>query len=466
MMLAAELTLANVDVAILERRPDRAIESSRGGGLHARTIEVLDQRGVADRFIEAGRPMQVAGFGYMTLDISDFPSRHPYGLALWQKQFEEILGGWIDELAVPVERGCEVTGFAQDDDGVDVHTAGGRAFRAQYLVGCDGGRSVVRRAAGIDFPGWDASMSSIIAEVEMTEEPDVGMRRDEKGIHAMGLLEDGRVRVVVRDEQVTTTEATLEDLRDAIIAAWGRDFGPKNPTWISRFSDTTRQAASYRAGRVLLAGDAANVHSPVGGQGLNTGIQDAVNLGWKLAQVVRGESGSSLLDSYHDERHPVAARVLRTTMAQTALMRANDRTDALRDKIGELLALDDARKLLGGEMSGLDIHYDLGEGHPLVGRRMPDLEVETADGPVRVYTLLHEARPALLNFGHGGAVAAGRWADRVRLVDAGYAGEWELPVLGAVSAPSAVLVRPDGYVAWVGEGSDTGLSDALARWFG
>ena len=229
----------------------------------------------------------------------------------------------------------------------------------------------------------------------------------------------------------------------------------------------TRQAATYRAGRILLAGDAAHVHSPVGGQGLNIGVQDAVNLGWKLAEVVHQTVPDSLLDTYHAERHPVAARVLRNTMAQVALMRADDRTEALRDVVSELLSMDEPRQRFAAMMSGLDVHYDLGEGHPLLGRRMPDLDLVTADGPVRVFTLLHDARPVLLNLGESGGFDIGPWADRVPLVNARYDGPWELPVIGSVPAPTAVLVRPDGYVAWVGEDpTRLGLDDALTTWFG
>jgi 3-(3-hydroxy-phenyl)propionate hydroxylase len=468
LMLAGELALAGVDVAIVERRVNQDLPGSRAGGLHARTIEVLDQRGIADRFLSEGTVAQVAGFAWIRLDIGDFPTRHNYGLGLRQDHIERILAGWVGELAVPIYRGRDVTGFAQDDTGVDVEVSDGSSLRAEYLVGCDGGRSVIRKAAGIEFPGWDPTTSSLIAEVEIAEEPDWGARRDARGAQVFSRLEEGGpVRVLVTEQHVGAAgEPTLRDLSEALIAVYGTDYGVHSPTWISRFTDMTRQAAAYRDRRVLLAGDAAHVHYPVGGQGLNIGVQDAVNLGWKLAQVVKGTSPERLLETYQAERHPVAALVLRTTMAQTALLRSDERIDALRDTVSELLSMDEPRKRFAGMMSGLDIHYDLGEGHPLLGRRMPDLDLVADGGPLRVFTLLHDARPVLLNLGESGAFDIGPWADRVRLIDAAYGGVWELPVLGAVDAPEAVLIRPDGYVAWVGDPTDTGLRDALTTWFG
>ena len=468
LMLAGELALAGVDVAIVERRASQELDGSRSRGLYARTIEVLDQRGLADRFLSQGQVTQRAGFSGIILDISDLPTRHKYVLALPQERFEEILAGWVAELAVPVYREREVTGLVQDAAGVDVELAGGQSIRADYLVGCDGGRSLIRKAAGIEFPGWDPSISSMIAEVEMDEEPQWGIRYDDQGTQALGPLEDGkRVGVVVSEKYAGQTgEPTLRDLSEALIAAWGTDYGLQHATWISRFTDMTRQAASYRDRRVLLAGDAAHVHYPVGGQGLQTGVQDAVNLGWKLGQVVSGTSPEGLLDTYHAERHPVAARVLRTTMAQTALTRSDARIDALRDTMAELLGLAEPRKRIAAMITGLDLHYDLGEGHPLLGRRMPDLDLVTASGPLRVFTLLHGARPVLLNLGAPGGLDITGWAGRVRLIDADYAGPWELPVLGAVTAPAAVLIRPDGYVAWAGDPAHPGLNDALTTWFG
>jgi 2-polyprenyl-6-methoxyphenol hydroxylase-like FAD-dependent oxidoreductase len=463
MMLAAELAVAKVAVAVVERRASQELDGSRSGGLHSRTIEVLDQRGIADRFLAEGEAMQIQRFAGVRLDISDFPTRHNYGLALWQRHFERILAAWVSELGVPIAREREVTGFAQDGTGVDVELSDGQSLRADYLVGCDGGRSVIRKAAGIEFPGWDPSTSWLIAEVEMDQQPEFGLR--EGG--GIGRSDRGSVRVVLTETHVEHAgEPTLEDLSEVLTAVDGTDYGVHSPTWISRFTDMTRQAAAYRERRVLLAGDAAHVHPPQGGQGLNTGVQDAVNLGWKLAQVVNGTSPDSLLDTYHAERHPVGARVQHDAMAQRALRATDEATDALRDAMTELLGMDEPRKRFAGIVSGLDIHYDLGEGHPLLGRRMPDLDLVTADGPVRVYERLHDAKPVLLNVGAPGGFDLTPWADRVQLIDAEYVGLWELPVLGGVAAPTGVLIRPDGYVAWVGEDTHLGLTDALTTWFG
>jgi 2-polyprenyl-6-methoxyphenol hydroxylase-like FAD-dependent oxidoreductase len=478
LMLAGELALAGVDVAIVERRANQALAGSRAGGLHARTIEILDQRGIADRFLAQGQVVQAVSFAGTRLDIGDFPTRHNHVLGLWQSHIERILAGWVDELSVTIYRASEVNGFAQDQTGVDVALSDGRSLRAQYLVGCDGGRSLVRKLAGIAFPGWDPTISNLIAEVEMTEEPPLGVRHDSRGSHAIGrneyeirngevIFKDaGPLRVMVTEQQLETGEPTLSDLSQALAAVYGTDFGVHNPTSISRFTDVTRQAAAYRDRRVCLAGDAAHVHAPDGGQGLNTGVQDAVNLGWKLAQVVKAQSPESLLDTYHAERHPVGARVLHNTMAAVALRRPDDRTKALRETMSELLAMDEPRIRFAGMLSGLDIRYDLGEGHPLLGRRTPDLDLVTADGPVRVFHLLHDARPVLINFAEPGRFGMTQWEYRVRCIDAQYHGAWELPVLGVAAAPAAVLIRPDGHVAWVGEGNYEGVADALTFWFG
>ncbi len=479
LMLAGELALAGVDVAIVERRPDQTLIGSRAGGLSARTLEVLDQRGIVDRFLKEGQVAQVTGFAVTRLDISDFPTRHNYGLALRQKHIEHILAGWVEELRVPVYRGRNVTGFSQDESGVTVALSDGGSLRASYLVGCDGGRSVIRKAAGIAFPGWEATVSNILAEAEMREEPPLGVHRTAWGMHAFGrenyeirdgkiiFATEGPVNIMVTERTPgATTEPTLEDLCEALVAACGTDYGIHNLTWISRFTDMSRQAETYRQGRVLLAGDAAHVHSPVGGQGLNTGVQDAVNLGWKLAQVVKGSSPESLLDTYQAERHPVAARVLRTTMAQVALQRTDDRTEALRDIVTDWLGMDILRKQVAAEMSGLSIRYDLGDGHPLLGRRMPDLDLALPEGVTRVYTLLHAAQPVLLDFSGAGRLDITPWSARARHVHAQYDGLWELPAIGTVAAPGAVLIRPDGHVAWAGGEGGDGLHAVMTAWFG
>jgi 2-polyprenyl-6-methoxyphenol hydroxylase-like FAD-dependent oxidoreductase len=467
-MLAAELALARVDVAIVERRETQELAGSRAGGLHPRTIEVLDQRGIVDGFLSEGQVFRVAPFAHVMVDISDLGSRHSYYLAIWQNRIEGLLADWVAALSVPIYRGRELASFAQDDSGVRVELSDGSALRATYLVGCDGGRSLVRKHAGIDFPGWDATASYLIAEAEMAEEPAWGIRRNERGINALGKLDDGRrVRMVLSEPRLSHgDDPTLRDLREALRAVYGTDYGVQNATWISRFTDMARQAAAYRDRRVLLAGDAAHVHSPAGGQGLNVGVQDAVNLGWKLAQVVHGTSPETLLDTYHAERHPVGARVLRNSMAITALERGDARTQALRETLSEVMPLDAPRKQYFANLCGLSIHYDLGEGHPLLGRRMPDLDLLTEGGPRRVFSLLHDARPVLLDLTPASRLDIAPWTNRVQRVVARYEGAWELPVLGAVTAPGAVLIRPDGYVAWASEGTEQGLREALSRWFG
>ena len=476
LMLAGELALGGIGVEILERRTTPELLGTRARGFHSRTIEILDQRGIADRFLAEGRTAQALSFGGTPLDVASLPTRHPYTLGLGQPRMERILLGWVEELGVTLRRGVEVSGFAQDDQGVDVHLTGGDPLRTGYLVGADGGRSVVRQAAGIDFVGAEATRSHLIAEVRVSEETPTGIRLDEVGIHAMNVLEDGRtVGMVVTEQRLgPPTEPTLADLGEALTAVYGTDFGIHDPVWISRFTDATRQADGYRHGRVLLAGDAAHTHPPTGGQGIGLGVQDAVNLGWKLAQVVRGVSPDALLDSYGAERHPATARVLRNVMVQALLQRGDARTEATRDTISDLLGFDGPRTQLAGLLSGLDVRHDLGEGHPVLGRRIPDLDLVTAEGPRRVFELLHDARPVLLeltapgvpDLAEPGHLDLAPWADRVLRVRAQHTGTWELPVIGTVPAPRAVLVRPDGHVAWVGDETRTGLTDALRTWCG
>ena len=467
LMLAGELALAGVDVAVMERRTGRDLAGSRAGGMTPRTIEVLDQRGIADRFLDEGTIGQNGHYAGLFFDMSDLPTRRNYGLALLQYRVETILAKWIAELGVTVHYGREVTDFTQDDSGVGATVSDGTTLRAGYLVGCDGGRSVVRKRAGIDFPGWEPSTSCLVADVHMAGVPPWGLHRHGR-FHSFFTFDgEDTVRVMVAESQVgNAAEPTLAELSEALIAVCGTNYGLHSATWISRFTDATRQAAAYRAGRVLLAGDAAHIHFPIGGQGLNTGIQDAVNLGWKLAQVVRGVSGEEILDTYHAERHPVAARVLHNTMAQTALNGPGPRIDALRDTMAELLTMDAPRTRIAAMMCGLDIHYDLGDGHPLLGRRMPDLDLQTNSGPSRVFTLLHQAHGVLLKFDDRAfEFDIAPWSEQVSMFDVHYSGAWELPVIGAVAAPQAVLVRPDGYVAWVADGSSAGLPDVLDRWF-
>ncbi|MFO1468983.1 MAG: FAD-dependent monooxygenase [Steroidobacteraceae bacterium] len=468
MMLAAELALANIDVAVIERRPTRDLAGLRAGGLHPRTLEILDQRGVAERFISQGQKHASLHL-HVPLHMSELPTRHNYVLALTQNHIERILADWVEgDLAVPIQRGCEVVGFVQDDSGVEVTLSHGERRRVQFLVGCDGGRSRVRKAAGIGFPGWDATTSWLIAEAQVREEPPRGFREDAHGTHAIGTLQDGRsVRVVLTEPQLAVgDEPTVADLREELIAIFGTDFGVHDVSWISRFTDLTRQAERYRAGRVLLAGDAAHVHPPMGGQGLNVGLQEAVNLGWKLAQVIRRQSPVDLLDTYHTERHPVAACVLRNTMVEVALRRTDERSRALRESHYELLSMVEPSQHRAARLAALDVSYAPGGRHPLVGRRIPDLDLVTREGPRRIFSLLHRARPVLINFAEGFGRALAPWESCVEIVDARCDGAWELPLLGRVLAPPAVLIRPDGYVAWVGECADPGLAEELLRWVG
>ncbi|GAB1814359.1 FAD-dependent monooxygenase [Mycobacterium sp. MUNTM1] len=467
LMLAGELALAGIDIAVIERRTHHDLAGSRAGGMTSRTLEILDQRGIVDRFLTQGWTGQIGHYAGIPLPIGDLPARHNYGLGLPQYRIERALAGWARELGANLRLGCEVTGFTQDDGGVDVALSDGATLRTQYLIGCDGGRSLIRKNAGIDFPGWDPSTSCLLADVEMGEDPPWGMHRA-GGFHSFFKLEDdGPVRVMVAEPDVGKIgEPTLNDVREALITIRGTDYGIRSATWISRFTDVTRQASSYRDRRVLLAGDAAHVHFPIGGQGLNTGMQDAMNLGWKLAHVINGTSPEMLLDTYHTERHPVAANVLHNTMAQTALNGSGARIDALRDAVSELIALDGPRRRIAAMMCGLDIHYDLGHGHPQLGRRMPDIDVHTAAGPTRVCTLLHHGQAVLLNLRTPWSFDASPWAHTLSVIHAEYAGGWELPIIGNVTTPHAVLIRPDGYVAWVGNGTQTGLTTALTSWLG
>lgn len=468
MMLAGELAVAGVDVAIVERRLDQSLEGSRASGLHPRAIELLDQRGIADRFLSQGQKHYSVAMAGTILNASDRSTRHNYTLGLWQEKIERGLADWIAELAVTLYRGCEFAGFRDGKDRVEVELADGRTFRCRYLVGCDGGRSLVRKSAGIAFAGTEPETSYLIFEAAVADDPPLGIRYKERGLYALGRFDEGpRVRGVVTEQQLEREGSPREeDLRKALIAGYGSDLDVREISWLSRFTDAARLAQTYRKGRVLLAGDAAHVHSPVGGQGLNIGLQDAVNLGWKLAQVVKGISADLLLDTYHSERHPVGAALLEMTLALTALNRGDERTTALRAFVAKTMQMDEPRRWYSASVSGLDVRYGPEGAHPLLGRRMPDLDIVVAGGATRVFELMHEAKPLLLNLNARDGVEIGRWAGRVQRVDATFDGKCELPLMGVVPTPAAVLMRPDGHVAWVGSGSAEGLTEALETWFG
>ncbi|MER5511874.1 FAD-dependent monooxygenase [Streptomyces sp. NPDC002766] len=481
LMLACELRLAGADVVVAEQLPERTGES-RAGGLHSRTLEVLDQRGVVDRFLAAGDLTPVGHFSGLWLDFDEFQSRHPLPLMILQSTIERLLEEWAAELGVRIRWSSEVTGLRQDEAGVTVElrTAerASTSLRARYLVGCDGGRSSVRRLSGVDFPGTPATMTALLGDVEIPDLPEdfIFMRRCPGGHFSALALEPGVHRVITSEyDRVADRDAsvTFEQLRESLVRLAGTDYGMRNPRWISRFGDAARQAAKYREGRVLLAGDAAHIHYPAGGQGLNIGVQDAVNLGWKLAAVVRGRAPESLLDTYHTERHPVGERLLHNTRAQSALARPGAEMDALREVFGSLMVFDDVNRYLRDMITALDIRYAVDDDHPLAGRRVPDADLKTPEGAISVYELLHTAHPVLLDLSGGAgttaAVAEG-WADRVDLVEARSQDDhWPVPAVGDVPAPSALLIRPDGHVAWAADSGAldaSALRTALTIWFG
>lgn len=467
LMLAAELAIAGVDVVVVERRTDQHVDGSRAGGLLPRSIEVLDQRGVADRFLNAGHTVPAHGFAGIPMDISDLPTRHNYVLALRQSDFEPILADWVlGDLGVPVERGRKAIGVVQHEEGVDLELDDGRILRSLYVVGCDGGRSLVRDAAGIGYVGAEPTRSWIVAEADTAEEPPVGVRYDEAGMHGAGRIgEHGPVRFVSTEQALRSGPPTIDELRECLVGVFGTDLGVHSPRWMSRFNDAARLATTYRDRRVLLAGDAAHIHPPHGGQGLNTGLQDAVNLGWRLADATTGRSPDTLLDSYGAERRPVAARVLHNTLAQVALTSGGARAQALRDITAQLLASDASRIPLAAMLCALDVAYDLGAdevAHPLVGRRMPDIDLQPSGEQSRLFEALVPARPILVTFGPHARNDLADGARPVHVVQAARQEALELPVLGTVTSPPAALVRPDGHVAWTGEPTEQNLFRALS----
>lgn len=473
LMLACELRRGGCSVELIDLASARS-GTSRAAGMHVRTMEVLDQRGMLEAFEAVGSPMDAGHFAGIRLDMSTLPTRRPYMLGIMQTQTEEVLEGFARDLGVPVQWSTEVIALEQTATGVAVTTDGPDAVvtrLADYVVGCDGSRSTVRRLAGIPFEGTDARYVTQLADVEVDRPPahPTFLERWPGGIITFlpfgGFDGETWQRVMVTEYQPPEEDSdapSLERMRSTLARVAGTDFGIHTARWLSQFADAARQATHYRAGRVFVAGDAAHIHPPLGGQGMNLGIQDAANLGWKLAAVVRGNAPEELLDTYHDERHPVAARVLENTRAQTSLLEPGDNATALRETFRRLMHVEEANERISAEISGLDVCYPSGAEHAVVGRRIPDCDIVIGASRYRLYELLHAARPLLIDFGARLDVEV---ADTVARVSASCTvGSWRLPVLGWVPVPAALLVRPDGYVAWAGDaGSTRGLYRAAER---
>ncbi|GAA0997633.1 rifampin monooxygenase [Acrocarpospora macrocephala] len=458
LMLAGELRLHGVHALVLEKEAEPT-GYVRALGLHVRSIEVMDQRGLLERFLALGRQFSVGGFfAGITKQWPDrLDTAHPYILAIPQTTTERLLTEHATEVGAEIRRGCELVGLSQDEDGVMAELADGTRLRSRYLVGCDGGRSTVRRLLGVGFPGEPSRVETLLGEMEVTEDPEtvaaiVAEVRKTQLRFGAGPLGDGVYRVIVPAEGVAEDRAvppTLEEFKQQLRAFAGTDFGVRSPRWLSRFGDATRLAERYRTGRVLLAGDAAHIHPPTGGQGLNLGIQDAFNLGWKLAAEIGGWAPEGLLDSYHTERHPVAADVLDNTRAQMELLSTEPGPQAVRRLLSELMDFEEVNRYLIEKITAIGVRYDFGEGHDLLGRRMRDVELKRG----RLYELMHGGRGLLLD--QTGRLSVAGWAARVdHVVDV--SDELDVP---------AVLLRPDGHVAWVGE-DQRELLGQLPKWFG
>ncbi|MFJ3442756.1 rifampin monooxygenase [Streptomyces sp. NPDC086081] len=459
MMLAGELRLHGLDVVVLERLTEPTGQT-RALGLHVRSIEVLDQRGLLERFLRLGTKYETGGFfaGITKPWPDGLDTAHAYVLGIPQTVTERLLAEHAAEAGAEIRRGHELTGLSQDDDGVTAELSDGTRLRSRYLVGCDGGRSTVRKLLGVGFPGEPSRVETLLGEMELTAAPEElaavteRVRRTHFRFGAMP-TGNGLYRVIVPAAGVAedrTAPPSLEEFRQQLRTFAGTDFGVHSPRWLSRFGDATRLAERYRTGRILLAGDAAHIHPPTGGQGLNLGLQDAFNLGWKLAAQVRGWAPDGLLDSYHAERHPVAAAVLDNTRAQMHLLTPEPGPRAVRGLLAELMEFEEVNRYLIEKVTAVSVRYDFGEGHELLGRRLRDVRLERG----RLYELLHAGRGLLLDR-TGGRLSVTGWEDRVdHVVDAG--GEWDVP---------AVLLRPDGHVAWVGE-DQADLRTRLSRWFG
>ncbi|MCX4965728.1 FAD-dependent monooxygenase [Streptomyces sp. NBC_00654] len=471
LMLAGELRLAGIDVIVLDRLP-APTGQSRGIGFTIRTMEVFDQRGLLPRFGEI-RTSEAGHFGGLPLDLGLLGAPHRSAVAVPQSRTEAVLEGWAGELGADIRRGQEFTGFVEDAEGVTVTVRGGeRALRARYLVGCDGGRSAVRKAAGFDFPGTPATTELFLADVRGVElEPRTIGEQTPGGMVMVARLPGGIHRIIVGERGTPPPERRTEppgfgEVADVWKRLTGIDISAAEPVWVSAFSDAARQVTEYRRGRVLLAGDAAHVHLPAGGQGMNTSVQDSVNLGWKLAAVVRGTAPEALLDSYHGERHEVGRRLLANTRAQSTLILGGDEVGPLREVLGELLDHAEVERHLAARVSGLDIRYDVGGGgHPLLGARMPRLALLRGGGRTDSGTLLRPARGVLLDLDDNARLRrrAQGWSDRVDIVTAT---SHDIPAGSPLAGTAAVLVRPDGHVAWAAPGSHHDLPMALDRWFG
>ncbi|MFJ9821358.1 rifampin monooxygenase [Streptomyces sp. NPDC101151] len=458
LMLAGELRLHGVRVLVLEKQAEPTA-FVRALGLHVRSIEVMDQRGLLGRFLAQGQQYKVGGF-FAAID-KPWPDRldsaHPYVLGIPQTTTDRLLAEHAIGLGAEIRRGCELVGLSQDDNGVGVELSDGTRLRSRYLVGCDGGRSTVRKLLGVGFPGEPSRVETLLGQMEVAVPPETvaavvtEVRKTEKRF-GLGPFGDGVYRVVVPAEGLAVDRSvppTLEEVKQQLRKVAGTDFGVHSPRWLSRFGDATRQADRYRVGRVLLAGDAAHIHPPTGGQGLNLGIQDAFNLGWKLAAEVGGRAPEGLLDSYHTERHPVAADVLNSTRAQMELLSTEPGPLAVRRLMSELMDFEDVNRYLIEKITAIGLRYDFGEGHELLGRRMRDVGLKRG----RLYELMHDGRGLLLD--QTGRLSVAGWADRVdRVVDVSE--ELDVP---------AVLLRPDGHVAWVGEDQQD-LLGRLPQWFG
>ncbi len=458
LMLAGELRLHGVHVVVLEKLTEPTAET-RGRGLHTRSVEMMDQRGLLDRFLAVSKKFQAGGlFGGIMKPWPDrLDTAHPYGLSTLQPVTERLLDERAVELGAEIRRGHEVAGLSQDEDGVSVELTDGTRLRSRYVVGCDGGRSVVRKLIGVGFPGEPATVETLLGDMEMTADTasvEAVVAEVRKTQLRFGTIPngDGTYRVIVPADGVAedrATAPTLDEFKERLRAVAGTDFGVHSPRWLSRFGDATRQAERYRVGRVLLAGDAAHIHPPTGGQGLNLGVQDAFNLGWKLAAAVDGWAPEGLLDSYHDERHPVGARVLDNTRAQITLLGTDAGATALRELFSKLMDFEEVNRYVTEMITAVGVRYDFGEGHDLLGRRMRDLDLKRG----RLYSLMHDGRGLLLD--RTGLLSVSGWTDRIdHVVD----GSEQLDV-------PAVLLRPDGHVAWAGD-DQRDLLAHLPKWFG